>query len=192
MQYTQEELQTILDLHRKWLYNEEGGKKADLYYADLRSADLHGANLRYADLHGANLYYAKGSEYAEAVTFTPPEKGAFTMFKTAQGLIVELQVPASAKRSSATSRKIRVSKAKTVAIYNLDGTKSDKTSVSSGYDCFFVYEVGKVSSVENFDENRWNECSTGIHGFLTSVEAVCWYDRDYYSDKEGEDDASND
>ena len=40
MQYTNEELQTILDLHEKWLYNSKEGKCADLRDADLRNADL--------------------------------------------------------------------------------------------------------------------------------------------------------
>ena len=37
---TQEELNMILDKHRKWLNNEEGGERANLYRADLGGADL--------------------------------------------------------------------------------------------------------------------------------------------------------
>lgn len=55
MQYTTEELQTTLDLHKKWLYNKEEGKRADLSDADLRFADLSDANLRFANLRFANL-----------------------------------------------------------------------------------------------------------------------------------------
>ena len=56
---TIEELEKVLDLHKKWL-NEQGGERAnlhgaDLRRADLRGADLRGANLRGADLHGADL-----------------------------------------------------------------------------------------------------------------------------------------
>ena len=61
----QEELQIILEKHKKWLNNEEGGERADLIGADLRFADLRGAiltcailtyaNLRGADLRGAIL-----------------------------------------------------------------------------------------------------------------------------------------
>lgn len=46
MQYTTEELQTTLDLHKKWLYNKEEGKRADLRFANLSDADLRFANLR--------------------------------------------------------------------------------------------------------------------------------------------------
>ena len=55
---TQEELNMILDKHRKWLNDEEGGERANLREADLRGADLGGAHLGEADLYGANLDYS--------------------------------------------------------------------------------------------------------------------------------------
>ena len=55
---TNEQLKEILEAHEKWLNGEEGGKKANLRYADLRGANLCNADLRYADLRGANLYNA--------------------------------------------------------------------------------------------------------------------------------------
>ena len=55
---TQCDLNTIIQLHEKWLRREPGGKKANLHGAilndaNLRSADLHGANL-----HGANVDFS--------------------------------------------------------------------------------------------------------------------------------------
>ena len=60
---TSEEIKKVLDLHKKWLNDEEGGKRANLRGADLsganlRWADLREANLRGADLSGANLLEA--------------------------------------------------------------------------------------------------------------------------------------
>ena len=67
---TSEEIKKVLDLHKKWINNEQGGKRAnlcgdnlcgaalrgaDLRLADLREADLCGADLRGADLCGADL-----------------------------------------------------------------------------------------------------------------------------------------
>lgn len=52
---TQEELQTILGKHKKWLNDVPGGERADLAGADLECADLRGANLRGANLRGTNL-----------------------------------------------------------------------------------------------------------------------------------------
>lgn len=51
-----------------------------------------------------------------------PEKGAFIGFKKANEFIVELEIFEDAKRSSATTRKCRCSKAKVLSITNLDGT----------------------------------------------------------------------
>ena len=103
-----------------------------------------------------------------------PEVGFYTAYKRAHGLIVELLIPADAKRSSATSRKCRASKAKVVSITNVDGTPAGD-SVRSDYDSDFVYTVGETVTVDDFDENRWNECAPGIHHFITRGEAVRYY-----------------
>lgn len=55
---TQEELNVILDKHKKWLNDEEGGERANLNRATLFEANLCGANLREADLRGADLDYS--------------------------------------------------------------------------------------------------------------------------------------
>jgi len=53
--YTPEDLKEILELHKKWIENKEGGVYANLIGANLIGADLIGANLICADLGGANL-----------------------------------------------------------------------------------------------------------------------------------------
>ena len=52
---TQEELKQALELHGKWLNDEEGGKRFDL-----RGADLSDANLSDANLSGANTINTRG------------------------------------------------------------------------------------------------------------------------------------
>lgn len=52
---SREELNEILELHKKWMEGDKEGKRADLSYADLKGADLKGANLRSADLRSADL-----------------------------------------------------------------------------------------------------------------------------------------
>ena len=52
---TRQEIDKILELHKKFLNGEKEGKRADLCGADLCGADLCGANLHGADLRGANL-----------------------------------------------------------------------------------------------------------------------------------------
>ena len=52
---TSEEIKKVLDLHKKWINGEDGGKRADLSRADLRGADLRWADLSGADLRRADL-----------------------------------------------------------------------------------------------------------------------------------------
>lgn len=156
---------------------------ANLDGADLKSTDLRGANLGHtnlwsadlsgADLSGANLWSADLSCVKNI--FFPmacPEKGSFIAFKKAGCYIIELFIPSNAKRCSATSRKCRCSKAKVISITTLSGDKTNITEVHSNYDPNFIYKLGEYVEVKNFDDNRWNECSTGIHFFITRQEAV--------------------
>ena len=161
-------------------------RDADLYYANLRGADLRGADLSGADLRGANLHSAdlRGAKNTNKITwnaqtaFYPlqcPETGAFIGYKKAAGKIVMLEICADAKRSSATSRKCRCSKAKVLSITNLDGSESGLTEVASYYDKRLIYRVGETVEIPDFDDNRWNECAAGIHFFITREEAVMYY-----------------
>ena len=186
------DLKKILDEHLLWL-NGEGGSCANLFGANLRGAnlsdadlrcanlsdaDLRCANLRDADLRGANLSDADlrnadlcRADLCEAsidqmmwniyTVFYPlqcPESGSYIGYKKASGLVVELEIPADARRSSATSRKCRASKAKVLSITDINGNPAG----------------GQVKSTYDFDDNRWNECSTGIHHFITRAEAVIY------------------
>ena len=141
---------------------------ADLCCADLSASDINGADLSGADLRGADLSGAKNIN----CPISCPEKGSFIGFKKANGLIIELEIPSDALRSSATTRKCRCSKAKVISITNLDGSSSDVTSIPSSWDSNFIYTIGDMVEVTDFDTNRWNECAPGIHFFITRQEAV--------------------
>ena len=151
--------------------------EADLYEADLREANLYEADLSRANLTGANLYeaYLREANLREANIDWPlvcPEKGSFIGYKKCRNnLIVKLEIPADALRSSATTRKCRCSKAKAVSITNLNGSKSELTEATSKKDSSFVYKVGETVEVPDFDPNRFNECAPGIHFFVTRQEA---------------------
>ena len=146
---------------------------ANIYRASLIKANLDGADLSCADLSEACLYMTNLID-AKNIDFpiSCPEKGSFIGFKKANGLIIELEIPSDALRSSATSRKCRCSKAKVISITNPDGSPSDVTSIPSSWDSNFVYRIGDIVEVTDFDTNRWNECAPGIHFFITRQEAV--------------------
>ena len=154
---------------------------ANLYDANLRGADLRGADLRGANLYGANLYDAKNVDEVKWNMYTIfyplqcPETGSFIGYKKASGYIIELEICADAKRSSATSRKCRCSKAKVLGITNLDGSVSGLSEIGSDYNKNFIYHIGEPVEVPDFDDNRWNECAPGIHFFITRDEAVKYY-----------------
>ena len=154
---------------------------ANLNGADLCDADLRNANLRNANLRNANLRNAKNTDkiaWNVHTAFYPlqcPETGSFIGYKKAADKIVMLEICADAKRSSATSRKCRCSKAKVLSITHLDGSDSGLTEVRSDYSKEFVYRVGEIAEVSDFDDDRWNECAAGIHFFITRDEAVKYY-----------------
>ena len=192
--YTNDELKIIIENHKHWLNEDCDGweeMKANLRCADLRCANLSDANLRCANLRCAylrcaNLRCADLSDakelnkvfYNEQTSFFAlqcPESGQFEAWKKAihekENVIVHLLVPSTAKRSSATSRKCRVSEAKVLDIKSLDG-KEEFTESKSQHDNSFIYRVGETVNVDNFDDDRWNECAPGIHCFITRQEAV--------------------
>ena len=165
-------LAEVIENHKHWQNEDcEGWRnmRAYLSRAYLREADLREAYLRGAYLCGADLC---GAENVPYIPYACPDFGMFIGFKKASGYIVVLEIPEDAKRLSATGRKCRCNKAKVIEIQNIDGTKANVTKVASGYDSNFVYEVGKTVSVDNFCENRWEECSPGIHFFINRQEAV--------------------
>ena len=175
---TKEELNAILEKHKKWLADESDGERADLSGAYLYRADLSGANLSGADLSGANLYRAenvntvKWNELTAFFNIGCPESGSFIGWKRAGKYIVKLRITEDAKRSSATSRNCRCSKAEVLSIETIDGEPANVDSVPSDHDSNFIYKVGETVEVTDFCVDRWKECAEGIHFFITRAEAV--------------------
>ena len=145
------------DLNYTYLY------KTDLSYADLRHANLNGAFFREANLLGTKIDYP----------IACPETGSFIGYKKAYyGYIVKLQICEDAKRSSATTKKCRCSKALVLAIENIDESDSGLQEIESIYDPSFVYRVGEIAEEPDFDDNRWYESAPGIHFFMDGQDAV--------------------
>ena len=157
---------------------------ANLFWANLTGADLSKANLSGADLSAANLSEAHLSKALNIDTlswdsntaFYPlqcPETGTYTAYKKANNLIVELEIPYDALRSSATSRKCRASKARVISITDLAGHPAgDRVLSDYAYSPKIEYIVGQTIEIPNFDTNRWHECAPGIHHYITREEAV--------------------
>ena len=151
-------------------------RNANLKYTNLRCTDLTSANLENvdlwnADLRNANLVGIKTNMNTIGYNLACPEEGSFIGYKKAGGCIVKLLILDDAKRSSATTSKCRCDKAKVLEIKDIN-TGELMNEITSTYDPNFVYKVGEIVSVDDFDENRWNECSTGIHFFMNKENAL--------------------
>ena len=89
-------------------------------------------------------------------------------------VIVKLLIPSDAQRSNATGRKCRASTARVLDLQDKQGNSlpPEDTTAYSSYDSDFTYRKGATVHVEDFDTDRWDECATGIHFFITRIEAV--------------------
>lgn len=154
-----------------------------------------------ADLNKSKFINCLPDIYTKGFQLACPEKGEYIAYKKAkiyvydksgknatsdvmngkykhdthaECVIIELKIPKDAKRSSATSRKCRASKAKVLSITSIDGKKHYKIAFA-GYNSNFFYKVGKtVVPTNGYEENRWIECAAGIHHFITRDEAVAY------------------
>ena len=145
----------------------------NLRYADLRYADLRNADLRNADLERTNLECVKTNHLTIGYHLACPEEGSFIGYKKAKNCLIKLLILEDSKRSSATSMKCRCDKAKVLDIIDLK-TDEKIDRIESDYDSSFVYKVGEIVQVDDFDENRWNECTTGIHFFMNKENALTY------------------
>ena len=149
-------------------------KGADLTCADLTGADLTGADLKGADLTGADLTGAdlKGAKEIPYVPFACPSDGAFIGWKKVCGNLIKLEIPEDARRCSATSRKCRCDKAKVLSVWNMILKEEVSEVVNHAYNQNTLYKVGEMVYPDSFDEDRWNECSHGIHFFINKQDAI--------------------
>ena len=156
--------------------------EANLYGANLRGANLSGANLsradlRGADLRGANLFGAdlSGTNLSEAlwdyttIGTAPAPEGDLIGWGKKGGLLVKMLVPAAARRSCATTRKFRAEYVQVLEIES--GVQRVEHFSEHGA---ATYEVGQITRADEWDDDRWNECSHGIHFFLSRHEAERW------------------
>ena len=150
---------------------------ANLIRADLRNAILINANLKDIDLRKAILDCAvlDKADLSNAKIDYPmfiPE-GEFIAWKEVnRKYIIKLKILEDSKRSCATTFKCRCDKALVLEIQNLDGSKADLSEVVNYNYTPCIYRVGEIVEADSWDENRFNQCSHGIHFFLNRELAV--------------------
>lgn len=147
---------------------------ASFRYCDMRECNIEGANLYGAVLEFAKLDGIVSDEGTQWFRLHCPEKGAFLAYKKCvNDRMVQLLVPADAKRTSATLPSCRCNKAKVLTIKSFD-FKENFDEAWSLVDENFVYRRGEWVEVKNFNEDRWQDSTTGIHFWLTRAEAEAY------------------
>ena len=180
MKSLNDNLINILNNHKYYLEDriKNVEYRANLSGADLSGADLSYADLSYADLRGANLSGAdlSGADLSDVIAYqVPPGCGSFIGWKkVTNNLIVKLMILEDSKRSSAFGRKCRCDKALVLDIQKINGESANIPIAISKYDRSFKYEIGKIVKVDDFNNNRFIECTSGIHFFITRDEAVAY------------------
>jgi len=145
---------------------------ASLRGANLRGANLSGASLRGANLSGANLRGATGIPVEVYAHFRScPPSGTFIAWKQGyMSAIIKLKIPWFARRCNAVgSRKCRSEMAIVLEIER-DGEKLQECGAWIGQG--FRYRTGEQVWPNSYDPSWYNECSHGIHFFMTRQEAV--------------------
>ena len=149
-------------------------RDADLSYANLGGANFRDADLRNANLDGANLRDADLRD-AKNIPYIPlecPSEGSFIGWKKINKILIKLEIPEDARRSSATTKKCRCDKAKVLGFYDLNSTELNIDKIINNNYNTCEYIKSEMVYPDSFDEDRWNECSHGIHFFINKQDAI--------------------
>ena len=157
-----------LGLAVKWaITNRANLSWADLSRANLSRADLSGADLSRADLSWADLSGAKDAEFAIASTRILPDGDLIGWKKCKDNIIVKLRIPEAAKRSHAFGRKCRAEYADVIEVIGGEVGYAQ-------HDGKTEYKAGQRVTPDKWCENWQDECSNGIHFYITRLEAEAY------------------
>jgi hypothetical protein len=136
--------------------------------ANLSGANLSDANLSGAYLSGANLSDAKNAELAIAKTRILAQGDLIGWKKCNDDVIVKLRIPAEAKRSHAFGRKCRAEFVEVLEVFGAEVGITDTHGPKT------EYRVGQRVTPDSWDDNWQEECSHGVHFFITREEAQAY------------------
>jgi hypothetical protein len=156
------DIKQILKKHVLWLEGDTKGEKANLSGAILMEANLSRANLSRANLTGTILPNFQ----------IVPEEGDFIGFKKLRGkIIAKLLIPAKAKKVNSTGRKCRAEFVKVLELTDLEG-KAVKGIFLDKHTGELEYKKGIIVRPDSFNDDIREECTNGIHFFLSRKEAI--------------------
>ena len=161
---------------------------ANLSHTKLLSASFSYTNFSNADFTEADILLKENKDniYCNSKWTTKcPESGSFVGYKMAHSnykdrcfdnmCLIKLEIPEDAKRLSPYySNKCRCDKAKVLEIASIIDPGKHYDIAYSDYTPDFEYRVGEIVSVDEFDDNELNECSSGIHFFMTKEDVYSY------------------
>lgn len=165
-------------------------RMANVSLGNFISASMQNTVFSYADIYNARFEsnitgavfsnckgYKHMFEYREGIPMNCPSDGAFIGWKIIMDdysniYLVKLQIPEDARRSSSFGRKCRCDKAKVLEIKNMRTGELVSSVVNDSYYKPTRYTCNEMVYPDSFDENRWIECSNGIHFFINKDEAL--------------------
>ncbi|MFV0362222.1 MAG: pentapeptide repeat-containing protein [Suipraeoptans sp.] len=140
----------------------------------LRGIDISGADLYFATMENTDITDIVYDDKTKWFKMHCPETGAFIGYKKCvNDRLVQLLIPADAKRTSATLNSCRCSKAKVLSIKSFDSMENFDEAWSL-VDENFVYRVHEWVEVKNFNNDRFMDSTTGIHFWMTREEAIAY------------------
>ncbi|MEE3420619.1 MAG: DUF5758 domain-containing protein [Lachnospiraceae bacterium] len=158
--------------------------------SDAEEASFRGIDLRGSDFSGTDFYSA-GLEYSNMEGIITDEKtkwlgdgvpktGAFLAWKIGgNGRVIEMLVPAEAKRTCSTTEAGRCEYAKVLTITSVDFSETYEWETAL-VDDDFLYEKGKmVYPANGFDPYPWMSDAAGIH-FFTDRDMAISFGTGYY------------
>ena len=168
------DLKQILELHKKWLNNEDGGKRADLSGADLsgadlRSADLGGADLSGAYLSGANLSGAnlRGADLSDAYLRGVNLRAANLRSANLRGADLSGSDLSGADLSDANLRRAN--------LWNVTGNKKEVLAFQTNKYTVVIYQDRIQIGCKNFSQSEWFNFSDDEITEMDSEALNWWY-----------------
>jgi len=131
---------------------------------------LINAYLQGADLQCAYLQ----KEKLKSLIWIIPEEGNFIAWKKlSNNCIAKIKIPTRSLRTcNALNRKCRAKYVKTLNIFDKNGVELKEQSGQR--DANTIYKVGRLTHADSWDNNIFNDCTHGIHFFVTKQEAIDW------------------
>ena len=173
-----------------WIYTsffscEFNGCKFDhshLFRNRFEKCSFKRCETEFCDINGVKCVKCVGKKFVRILSpMACPEKGEYEAWKkcylinSGNRVYAKLLIPADAQRSSAHGSNCRASKAKVLGFYDRRGKRISVQMACSWWDKKFIYKVGEtVTPTKPYNRYRYDECTSGIHHFMTLAEAVSW------------------